>query len=652
MTIGSPLPPDLKRKKAIIVPANEDDDDANQVMDSDQADPAPSGEDDLKGVPITCDTQGTLTLMCTGCSRVRLWKNANRTEALIVGTCWSSCEPNCQPLANRPPIIYVEGIQASGGDGDVVLSAKFVKRNSACAFECICTDSAPLTVVSLEEGSLMWEQAENTGNPELGDCDNNRGKKIFPDLIDPTDGANAAQRRKVDLVATIKPPVKGATVYFKVWDVDDPFDQLNPSMPDVGLIDSNNSGQDNRPPPGEQPWPATAVTGANGQPDDKASVRFTVSMQPGNNYRAGASVNSDATATAQVDQTNADAVNPAHGNDGNWSGYSVPLTWSKMLTVWRKLHVEVDSMSAEPAIVSARSPDWDEFDPINVLDGAETTTFDGVGMTQGGPLAAGEVDHYEGGILTFTTPSLDYPVLDNHSYFNSDWGGTLSKIHCNAGTTPQQEAELLAGPPGTMRDDDPISGQLPVFYSVGSDPFILATYRASYIEVVQDDTLNPRREVPFDPHLEDLDLQTGAGYDNSQDVFSQNNYWASLVVLAYQPDGPLDADPDPFSGQNNSGPATNPNYDENVEFGVTIEDSDNASVIYVEVQRDVGSAPASPIAHDLPHTIAHEIGHAAGPANDAQVEHDEEGLMSAGAQTAECCFSAMTLRRFRETVRW
>ncbi|MEK6676928.1 MAG: hypothetical protein AABZ47_14905 [Planctomycetota bacterium] len=67
--------------------------------------------------------------------------------------------------------------------------------------------------------------------------------------------------------------------------MDDPFDQNNSTLPSVDLIDADASGPDNRP-SGEAPWSTSAVTDATGQ----AKVTFTVSMQPGNNYRTGASV--------------------------------------------------------------------------------------------------------------------------------------------------------------------------------------------------------------------------------------------------------------------------------------------------------------------------------------------------------------------------
>jgi len=95
-------------------------------------------------------------------------------------------------------------------------------------------------------------------------------------------------------------------------------------MPDAQLIDNDTTGPDNRP-SGQSPWTGSADTDENG----KATVAFTVSMQPGNNYRTGASCLQDA--LSQATQQTADALNQ---NGGGWNEYSVPLVWSNMQTVW------------------------------------------------------------------------------------------------------------------------------------------------------------------------------------------------------------------------------------------------------------------------------------------------------------------------------
>ncbi len=164
----------------------------------------------------------------------------------------------------------------------------------------------PLVAVRAE--SLAWELPAlgapgqggcvplATDNAPLEGCPNNRGIRIFPDKLHPND-ADPPLRRQVDLVATITPPVEGVPVYMRVWDVDDPFDQVHGpgglnDIPNVTVLDTTpTSGPDNRLPGGGDPavgyW--TVTTNQWGQ----ARKTLTVSMQPGNNYRAAATCLSD-----------------------------------------------------------------------------------------------------------------------------------------------------------------------------------------------------------------------------------------------------------------------------------------------------------------------------------------------------------------------
>ena len=103
--------------------------------------------------------------------------------------------------------------------------------------------SAPIVVVGVD--ALEWEIGAE-GNAPMDSCPNNGGKRIFPGKISPLDGS-PGDRKKVKLVATIEPPIADVPVYFKVWDVDDPFDQLHAGIPDVSLIDDDDDGEDNRP---------------------------------------------------------------------------------------------------------------------------------------------------------------------------------------------------------------------------------------------------------------------------------------------------------------------------------------------------------------------------------------------------------------------
>jgi hypothetical protein len=89
-------------------------------------------------------------------------------------------------------------------------------------------------------------------------------------------------------------------------------------------------------------------------------------------------------------------------------------------------------------------------------------------------------------------------------------------------------------------------------------------------------------------------------------------------------------------------------YDNATDYGVTVETSENASCIFLEVIRDVGHPargnPGDWV--DLAHVIAHEIGHAGGG------QHGDLGLMSAVPAIIFNDFTAATLKRFRENARW
>ncbi len=132
-------------------------------------------------------------------------------------------------------------------------------------------------------------------NPELTPCPITGGLRIFPEKVDPGD-IHASTRWKVNLVAEVSPPIARVPVRFRIWDVDDPFDQLYgpdhrhapgvEEIANVSVIDSSSLGNDNRgvAPGFSNPYLKTVSTDADG----KATITFSTSLQPGDNYRAAA----------------------------------------------------------------------------------------------------------------------------------------------------------------------------------------------------------------------------------------------------------------------------------------------------------------------------------------------------------------------------
>ena len=126
-------------------------------------------------------------------------------------------------------------------------------------------------------------------------------------------------------------------LYLKSFDVDDPSSTNAPvdgetNAPDNKAL-SNKAGQ-----LGGGSDTITLVTDTNGA----ATTDFNVTMQPGDNFRVVASPLSDFRDRCVALQTNDHgALIFMNGVNEIPSNHQTP-----MLTVWRRLHVEVDSMSA------------------------------------------------------------------------------------------------------------------------------------------------------------------------------------------------------------------------------------------------------------------------------------------------------------------
>jgi len=517
----------------------------------------------------------------------------------------------------------------------------FVNRNESGAYfyqEICCSALAETRTVVVGVAALHWEKADAI-NADLGDCPNNGGKRIFPDKLSPTD-SNSELRRQVKLTATVAPPIAGVTVYFRVFDVDDPFDQLNPSMPDVGLIDDDMSGGDNRPVGSPDPAVGTyqAVNDANG----KATVTITVSMQPGNNYRAAASLIQEAlTQTTMYDgqtvnpQQHADALN---GTSGSSSGYSVPRHWSQMLTVWRKLHVERDTMAApDPFDFRVDS----QVTAIYATPGRPGTTTVEISCPQGD--ANPDENNYEGGEITFANCSS-----------GSDTFGILENYPCNEFSpyriiivgTPGACAAI--GTPCSLVDDDDMqalgtssSPRFPngglLLYDAFKPAFILPVYADPQYQDV----------VAFESYLDYWGILSGAGsWNGGHDLPSTVDFWSALVVGAWeggdsQSEVTTDGDADPDDCPLIPGPIA-PGA-ETPLTGVRRPFSRQAVVFFQALADDADCINQT----DESHTCVHELAHTCG-----DMPHKDGTIMETGAPKNQDSFDANQLKTLREQNPW
>lgn len=172
---------------------------------------------------------------------------------------------------------------------------------------------------------VEWAQKDSAldTNPNAGG-----GTRIFAGKTAPNDTVN---RQSVLLRAKLKTATANITVHFRIFDVDDPSANSSP-------VDDESNVADNR---GGWSQPAnTAVTNSQGI----AEVSFDVSMQPGDNFRAVATIADpqalNSISAKQNDGTSARLVD----GSGTILQSSPTLQITEMLTVWRHIHIETDSM--------------------------------------------------------------------------------------------------------------------------------------------------------------------------------------------------------------------------------------------------------------------------------------------------------------------
>jgi hypothetical protein len=167
------------------------------------------------------------------------------------------------------------------------------------------------------------------------------GKRIFAEATAPGGAIN--NRVKVRAItdpvipADASRPAGALTVpvYFKSFDVDDPA----PYAPD---LDGDPQGQlpsDNRGSPREGVIEQPIINLAAGQ--TKARSFFRTSLQPGDNYRIAAS-------TSQEWLSGLQAVPSSTTGELAVTAEEKQTNVSDMLTAWRTLHLELDSMAAAP----------------------------------------------------------------------------------------------------------------------------------------------------------------------------------------------------------------------------------------------------------------------------------------------------------------
>ncbi len=563
---------------------NADDDNDNDIPDMNESGPI-ANENDLAKIQLSvlpADYEGTATL--TWPASVKVWMDAQKTTP--ASGSWA--------VANLPSTLWVEG-QDAASTADLTLSVSG------------CSDTVKITVFKV--ASITWETYLD--NLPLDTCPTNGGQRIFPGKKDPDD-AYPTYRISVTVFGMIEPApppgssVYGVPVYLKHWDVDDPsadgnvVDNLPAGVP--------NSGPDNRG--GGGVLLSTVVGtwewgGFYGLLD--------VTMKPGDNFCVAGTTTPQLLDNRMV-QADAEAMMP---NGGARAGARI----TEMLTVWRKLWVERDTMAAATGFPVVGTVDSIT---LNSPVAGQSTIDLGQNLADD----HSDLNLYEEGDIGFAAcpAGLDvFPVVSNTSNFLTD------------------DEVVVLGLPGACANgsvysswDDDVQGILPHYPSGGA---ILGTaFATAYIlpvyagEEYQD-------VIPFEIHLNDLEMYQ---INNARDLTSSPAFWACLIVGCWEPGQNWDADPDVcFTLTPPFGP---PPGAEGAETGRTETDKGEAAIFMQTIQDDAACMWIT----DEAHTVTHEIGHTCR-------EHDHHvpnSIMQEGAPRGQNQFAPESIDIFRDQGTW
>lgn len=484
-----------------------------------------------------------------------------------------------------------------------------------------------------------------------------KGSRIFPCRRSPND---SVARDVAKLKVRFSPDFAGRTVHARLFDVDDPiphdFDhppgEASPPVIDPNDIGGLPVGADNR---GDtagagafittQAMTASAVISTGGQ----AEFVLRTSMQPGDNYRVAICLDNPAPlAGLQVSDSSAATYVPTDSDTMAIPGAML----SPLLTVWRKVHVEEDTMTQSP--ISGPERNFSDGHLISVapvpggagqfhlaLDAAPYFYHDSVNRFQNGDIY---VDGHKFRVLESQGQQIGIVKIED------DPAGRMASLLARSTINPLTNRIEIDGEeiPFQLFDDDqrdaietlklPYDGTKKLLNEA-----VIAKFLPACIELVPA-VGNTTPVIPFVTHAD-------APHSVGRDLVDSPNFWACRIIAAHEPIGlNVDDDPDTEPGD--------------PEQGVT---KYGDSLIFIEAVREEFRgllAAQTPISNRVKERIgflvAHEIGHNCNtdrpryqaPAGGGlqSPDHGDGGLMDEGAPDGE--FSALTIKRFRSAITW
>jgi hypothetical protein len=420
---------------------------------------------------------------------------------------------------------YVKGAAANFGSG----APQNFSHVGGCASTLPCLVPRALRLINVNHISWATYTSSNEG---IDDNPRGEGKRIFVGKLTAGDTA-ASDRRKVRVRAQLSEPFPGIRVRFRLFDMDDP------TTNDPELDPNGSAGDDNRG-LGAGLSSVTALTDSSGQ----ASVVLSVSGQPGDNFRVAASAEAPSTGTHDF-LAGVSVVGTALYNgyylDPTSTQASAAAIATPLLTVWRRLHIEKDTMGAVTGNYVTGTVTAVEPDPYH--PGSLLTLTSGLleeGRFQRGridlqvPGSAGlafsyDVDMNRDNIVETATPVLSQVTGWHFTLFDDDdFNGDDVALNGDEGDKlPFPDMTLLAD------SDDPAKNKL-------AAAFIRPTY-----DLGKGFAPFLANAIPDRCHKDGGDLSELYAFDH-QASEADPEYWTIYALSAYQwlPDEDADGDGD------------------------------------------------------------------------------------------------------------
>lgn len=496
-------------------------------------------------------------------------------------------------------------------------------------FACVRTPTVGTVQFEEMNGSAITDNPNrNLGNGViLGG-----GKRIFPDRQTHDDTVN---RKSVRIKAQLLPSggdpdyEAGTRVYFRNFDVDDP-------STDADVDDNGTSGNDNREGRGT-PQSAGSFSGCAGtisglcygltNSNGEASVEFSVTRHPGDNFVIAVSTDSS--------YLNGVSINGTGLQDA--SSQALPTNQAKrtdMLTVWRRLHIEVDSMADSQGNYAAGriySKGTVGSTPVTIriygTPPLEPSQYQGGRLRIGTTTSLRVVDNTatqltvfsEGAPVQVRVNDLFY-LFDDDDFENDDGGMQRGddgeEIQC-VGTQPNcfDGTFSLAGPSSNPDENVFAAAYLQPDYDWAANRGFNQTNLPFQVKNDRDDFDGDSLAAYFNPYRDSKNT-VGTTYE-------RDDFWVGYIAIGYQSGiNPLliDEDGDPYQigipGFIGGGfsPAEDINRDlvDYADDTFDVWNGSIGSILFIEGMTDLDRTAGSSVNNWTNRLGAHELGHQLG----------------------------------------